>query len=186
MTSNIMDKVFSKMNDRGIKIAYWVSSVLTISFLVSFIINTIYTTAFRGFGIINSILIGSNDKHELEWLILLYILSVLAELIPLLILNAIRKWTKIRLNEDIDKKSIYFATGIYIIFTNIFGLVATVNSIVGLLFNGRWGWGVHIDSNSIVYVFISFMTTILYILIGIQFIKKSDFIPEDKKVAMTS
>ncbi len=165
-----------RIKNNGMELLYWISSVLSIVFLIQFVVTGVITTLTRGYTIINNIVTGNNPKNEIQWLILLYLLSMMVSFVPFLVAYIIKKWTRSKLNKELDISSINFCVGAYFIITHIGGVAGIITTVAYSLFNARWGWNVHIDWSYILYAFINSMIPIAFVAVGILFIRKSNFL----------
>lgn len=171
-----------RINNRGMELLCWISSALAIVFLIQFAVTGVITTLTRGYTIINNIVTGNNPKNEIQWLILLYLLSMMVSFVPFLVAYIIKKWTHGKLNKKLDISSINFCVGAYFIITNIGGVVGIIMTVAYSLFNARWGWNVHTDWTYIFYAFINSMIPIAYVALGVLFIKKSNFLHKNDEI----
>ncbi|MBI9014663.1 MAG: hypothetical protein JEZ08_20665 [Clostridiales bacterium] len=172
-SEEVIDKmILSKISDKGLRITYWISSVLSKVFLIFFLFGVIHNLYVFG---MNTYYWKSYDIVPYNWfttLILSFILPMFIDLTPYIAMRLIEKLIRAKLKYEIDHRSVLFATGLYFIIFNIKGVIGIIESVAHLVYQMQW----NTESTLLMFLnpFINTLTTIIYILIGLNYMKMSN------------
>jgi len=168
------EMILTKFNDKGLQIAYWVSSVLSkiffIYLLTGFIMN-IYSYSINIYYKTMNIMISYN---WLENLLLDLIIPMLVLPIPYVLMRLTVKLLSEKVTDEIDQSSLFFATGIFLILNNFTGIIRIFTSVSNLVYQMQLGD--KINFMIFVHPFINTIIPIMYIIIGYKYIKRSNCI----------
>jgi hypothetical protein len=172
LRNKINEIVLSKINDKGLLIAYWISSVLSKVFFIHLLVGVIMNFYIYG---INVYYKNVNIMISYNWLtnlILDFIIPMLILPIPYMIVRLMTKLIRERLNDEIDQSNVLFATGSFLVLTNFTGLTRIISSITTLIYQMQLGD--KIDPMIFVHPSVNTIIPIIYIFIGLKYIKMSN------------
>ena len=172
----IDEMILSKINDKGLRIAYFVSSVLSKVFLINLLIGVILNLYIYGLNIHYG---KMNDAVPYNWLttfILSFILPMVISFVPYILIRLIVKLIKEKIKEEIDQEGVLFAAGSFLIINNIGGLIGIIDSVANLVI--RMQWKAEIDIIGFINPFMNIIIPIIYILIGLKYIKMSNYLKD--------
>lgn len=168
----IDQKILSKLNDRSLNIASWITNVLSKVFLIYIIMGcpiSLYIfgiNAYYGNSITNISYYG--------WLSLItdLILPILLSFIPYIIMRISFMSLEKTVHQMPDQKSIFFATGFFLIASRIQSLINIVEAIIHVIEEAILNSPLMLLN--LLTPFVNSIITTLYILIAIKYLKESD------------
>lgn len=177
-SEEIIDKmILSKISDKGIRIAYWISSVLSKVFLVYLLLGVIQNLYVYG---MNTYYWINYDLVPYNWFITLivsFVLPIFIDIVLYTVMRLIVKLIRKKLKYEINQGGVLFATGCYFILINISGVTGIIESVAYMIYQMQWGSEVNI--HLFLNPFTSAITTIIYILIGLKYIKMSNYLKDE-------
>lgn len=167
----VESRIISKLSDKGLKLLYWVSCIISKVFLVSLL-----------FGLIQNVYLffvnGSSWTSSwipYSWMTAFFFSLVIPVIIDFVGYVAIRVFTKVierNLEYEIDESGVLFATGVYYIIINVKGLFHVVESFVYYVYSV-----IIIDSPmQFTIQFVNSLFVLIFMYIGYRFIKASGYL----------
>lgn len=174
--------ILSRLSDRGLKILFWITSILSKVFLINLIIGFLMNLYSFGvnthYGKLNEFI----SYNKLISLITDLVVPMIILFIPYILICYILKLVKEKSGDELDQSSIQFAIGVYLIIMNLRNLLGVFNSLSVIV--QQLQWELKPDIFIILYPVLNTIIPIIYMLIGLKYIKMShlllDRIVEEK------
>jgi len=174
MEKIIDEMILSKISDRGLRIAYWIASVLSKVFLINLLIRMILNLYIYGINIHYGKMNSFIPYNGFIVFILNFLLPMIVVIVPFILIRLIAKLIGEKLEDDVDQGGVLFATGSFLIIINFEGIIGIINSVANLIY--RMQWKGEIDIFGIINPLVSIIVPIVYILIGLKYIKMSNYL----------
>jgi hypothetical protein len=166
------DKILSRLNDQSLSIAFWITNVLSKVFLIYIIMGCPISLYIFG----ANVYYGNSNPHisYYGWLALItdLILPILLSFIPYIIMRISFMSLEKTVHQMPDQKSIFFATGFFLIASRIQSLINIVEAIIHVIEEAILNSPLMLLN--LLTPFVNSIITTLYILIAITYIKASD------------
>ena len=176
MEKIIDEMILSKISDKGLRMAYWISSVLSKVFFINLLIGVILNLYIYGvnihYGKMNSFI----PYNGFMTFILNFILPMFVSIVPFILIRLITKLIGAKVKVEFDQGGVLFATGFFLILMNIERVLGTINSVATIIY--RMQWNAEIDIIGIINPLVSIIIPIVYILIGLKYIKMSNYLKD--------
>lgn len=173
------DKIlFLKLNDKGLLIIHWIATVLSTIFFINLMIGTIVNLYIYGLNLFFGLL---NEMIPYNWftsIITSFIIPILSDLIPYLLIRILAKLTKEKCENELDMREVLFATGFFLIITKVGGIIRVVALITNAIYRAKLGQ--YISLFDIVNPFINIIGPVIYIVIGLNYMKQSSLLNNRK------
>ena len=168
--------ILTKINDKGLLIAYWVSSVLSKVFLIYLLMGFILNLYIYGINIYYNIINTMVAYNWLSSVVLDLIIPMLVLPLPYIFIRLFTKLLQEKLNVVTDQSSLLFATGLFLILDNIIGVTRVITS-VSILIN-QVQLVNKINAMMFAAPLINLIIPIIYITIGFMYVKRSKYLTE--------
>lgn len=179
MIKALEEKIISKITKEGYEIIYWIFSFLALVFLTRLVINFLSSTINTGYFIIESIIDEKSFKEIFFIYLLDYIVGIVLSLIAFIFVLKVEKWSRKKTDIKIEKKKLFFITGIYLIIIYTINLFSYGVYMIVISIQGSTDiFGISF-STPLIYIIINLLSFCLYIIVGIILIRKSQYLASD-------
>lgn len=167
----IKRRIISKLSDKGLKLLYWVSCIISKVFLVSLLfglIHNIYLFFVNGFA-------WQNPLIRYNWVTAFFFSLVIPIVMDFLAYVVIRVFTKVierNIQYEIDESGVLFATGVYYIIIHLNGVFRVLKSFIYYVYS------IIVVDFSVEFSlqFVNSLLVLIFIYIGYRFIKASGYL----------
>lgn len=176
MIKALEKKIISKITKEGFEIIYWIFSFLALVFLTRLVINFLTSTINTGYFIFESIIDEKSFKEIFFIYLLDYIIGIILNLLAFVFVLKVEKWSREKTDIKIEKKKLFFITGIYLIIIYTINLITYCGYMIVISIQSSTDiFGISF-STPLIYIIINFLSFILYIIVGFILIKKSRYL----------
>jgi len=180
MIKIINEMILSKISDKGLRIAYWISSVLLKVFFINLLIGVIMNLYVYGVNIYYGKMNSFMPYNGFMNFILNFILPMFVSIAPFILIRLITKLIGEKVKVEFDQSGVLFATGLFLILINIEGVLGIINSIGTIIY--RMQLDAEIGVFGYVNPIVNIIIPIVYILIGLKYVKMSNYLKDKNSI----
>jgi hypothetical protein len=182
MIKTLDRKKSSKITKESYDIIYWISSFLTLVFLIQLVIGTLVSMLAIGYLIFDRLIDGRSIKVIFSVYNLGYFLGIILNLLAFLIVLLVAKWSGKNNVNKIDKKRLFFTAGVYILIIYIINLLTSFFYMIVSMIQDNFNIYEYINYMPLFSILMNFLLPFIYLIVGVLLIKKSQYLASDIEI----
>lgn len=173
----MLEEKLSKLNKDALSVICWISTVFSKAILIQIILGSMLMGYSYWVNNFYYNFYGSDLVNRIGRDIYYYVMPYVALIIVYFLLRRLAKFTSNKLDKALDKRKVFFATGVYLIIIQISSVLSFIYTIGYQISQAIVG--VDVDVIEFVNIIASSLIIAIYILIGLMYMKKSGYFTDN-------